>query len=301
MLIQNLIINGGFERGTLTSWSSANTTVTSQFSHFGSFSARFQSSPFTSYMGQFVPLNPGESMEVLASFAKVGTAPSTPVFIQVTFYDSLSNLLGPGLGTTIPGGQIPTVNNDTWLKIDQTTTPAPPNTTQAFILIYTVPQAGTANVLVDDVALLVAPATGNTGPTGANPPTLAFTEAPGSISIFPPLNTEVIVASITQNVLINQQLKIDYALAVEIVATANWSILFEMRLYRDTTLIDTRIFNRSSTQAGTQRFPLASTQVNVVPATTTSTYSLRIIVTEATAITSATAHNRDLNIITFTP
>jgi hypothetical protein len=399
MSIQNLIINGGFETGTLTSWSSTNTTVTSQFSHSGSFSARFQSSPFTSYIGQFVPLNPGARMEVLVSFAKVGTAPSTPVFIQVTFYDSLSNFLGPGLGTTIPGGRIPTVNNDNWLEIYQTTTPAPPNTTQAFILIYTVPQAGTANVLVDDVALLVAPdtgttgptgatgatgntgttgptgatgatgvtgatgdtgttgptgatgatgatgstgatgaigvtgatgatgstgptgatgatgatgstgptgatgATGATGPTGANPPTLAFFEDPGSISISPPLplNTEVTVASVTQNVLINQQLKIDYALAVEIVATANWSIQFEMRLYRDTTLIDTRIFNRSSSQAGTQRFPLASTQVNVVPATTTSTYSLRIIVIAASNITSTTAHNRDLNIITFTP
>lgn len=74
-----------------------------------------------------------------------------------------------------------------------------------------------------------------------------------------------------------------------------------MRLYRDTTLIDTRTFNRSSSQAGTQRFPLASTQVDVVPATTTSTYSLRIIVTADLNITSTTAHNRDLNIITFTP
>lgn len=160
MSIQNLIINGSFETGKLTPWSSANTTVTSQFSHSGSFSARFQSSPFTSFIGQFVPLNPGERMEVLASFAKVGTAPSTPVFIQVTFYDSLSNFLGAGLGTTIPVDHIPTADNDTWLEIYQTTTPAPPNTTQAFILIYTSLQAGTANVLVDDVALLIAPTGG---------------------------------------------------------------------------------------------------------------------------------------------
>ncbi|MGE1115684.1 hypothetical protein ACQJ0K_28595, partial [Priestia megaterium] len=143
--------------------------------------------------------------------------------------------------------------------------------------------------------------TGATGATGANPPTLAFSENPGSIIIFPPLNTEVTVASVTQSFLINQQLKIDYALAVEIIATANWSIQFEMRLYRDTTLIDTRTFNRSGSQAGTQRFPLASTQVNVVPATATSTYSLRLIVTAESNITSATANNRDLNIITFTP
>jgi hypothetical protein len=169
MSIQNLIINGGFETGTLTPWSSANTTVTSQFSHSGSFSARFQSSPFTSFIGQFVPLNPGERIEVLASFAKVGTAPSTPVFIQVTFYDSLSNFLGPGLGITIPIGHIPTVDNDTWLEIYQTTTPAPANTTQAFILIHTLSQARTANVLVDDVALLVAP-TGDIGATGATGP-----------------------------------------------------------------------------------------------------------------------------------
>jgi hypothetical protein len=169
MSFQNLIINGGFETGTLTSWSPANTTVTSQFSHSGSFSVRFQSSPFTSYIGQFVPLNSGERMEFLASFAKVGTAPSTPVFIQVTFYDSLSNFLGPGLGITIPIGHIPTVDNDTWLEIYQTTTPAPANTTQAFILIHTLSQARTANVLVDDVALLVAP-TGDIGATGATGP-----------------------------------------------------------------------------------------------------------------------------------
>jgi len=170
MSFQNLIINGGFETGTLTSWSPANTTVTSQFSHSGSFSVRFQSSPFTSYIGQFVPLNSGERMEFLASFAKVGTTPSTPVFIQVTFYDSLSNFLGPGLGITIPIGHIPTVDNDTWLEIYQTTTPAPANTTQAFILIHTLSQARTANVLVDDVALLVAP-TGDIGATGATGPT----------------------------------------------------------------------------------------------------------------------------------
>lgn len=117
MSIQNLIINGSFETGALTPWSSANTTVTNQFSHSGSFSARFQNSPFTSSIGQFVPLNPGESMEVLASFAKDGAAPSTPVFIHVTFYDSLSNFLGLGLTTYIPRDRIPTADNDTWLEI----------------------------------------------------------------------------------------------------------------------------------------------------------------------------------------
>lgn len=73
----------------------------------------------------------------------------------------------------------------------------------------------------------------------------------GLINILP-LNTEATVASVNQNILMNQQLKIDYALAVEIGTAVDWSFAFEMRLYRDTMLIDTRIFNQSSQQAGTQ-------------------------------------------------
>lgn len=176
MSIQDLIVNGSFETGTLASWTSANTTVTSQFFHSGSFSARFQNSLVTSSIGQFVPLNPREEMAVLTSFAKVGTAPSTPVFIHVTFYDSLSNFLGLGLTTFIPGDRIPTTNNDTWLEIYQTTTPAPPTTTQAFILINTTPQVGAANVLVDDVALLITPDTGATGRLGLQVPLVQLSQ-----------------------------------------------------------------------------------------------------------------------------
>ncbi|KRF10057.1 hypothetical protein ASG89_00465 [Paenibacillus sp. Soil766] len=145
-------------------------------------------------------------------------------------------------------------------------------------------------------------ATGVTGATGPSviSPTLAFAENAGSISVLP-LNTEVTVVSLTQGVLVNQRLKIDYSLSIEAVTAANWSIRFEMRLYRDSTLIDTRIFNSNQNNAGTHRFPLASTQVDVAPATATSTYSVRVIVTAATSVTSSTANNRDLNIITFTP
>ncbi|PGS48364.1 hypothetical protein COC46_18360, partial [Bacillus sp. AFS041924] len=142
--------------------------------------------------------------------------------------------------------------------------------------------------------------TGATGPTGQRP-TLTFAENAGSIAVFPPLNTEVTIVSITQGVLANQQLKIDYATAIEIVVNANWSIVFELRLYRDATLIDTRIISRSQPTAGTQRFQIASTQVNIAPANATSTYSLRVIFTTASNLTSASANNRDMNIITFTP
>lgn len=143
-------------------------------------------------------------------------------------------------------------------------------------------------------------ATGATGATGT--PQLAFNNNTGPISVFPPLNTEVTVASVTQSVIINQRLKIDYALGVDFVVTSNWAFVFEVRLYRDATLINTRTSNRSAQTAGSQRFPLSSTYVDTAPATSaSSTYSVRVIVTTATNVTSAaTGNSITLNIITFT-
>ncbi|WP_236689799.1 hypothetical protein [Bacillus sp. TH008] len=98
---------------------------------------------------------------------------------------------------------------------------------------------------------------------------------------------------------IGQNVKIDYALAVEAVNAANSNIIFELRLYRDGSLLQTRIFNRSLAVAGTQRFPLANTFVDVIPAAATATYTVRVAVTTASNVTSAAAFNRDLNIIRF--
>ncbi|SFC84466.1 hypothetical protein SAMN02799633_01897 [Bacillus sp. UNCCL81] len=85
------------------------------------------------------------------------------------------------------------------------------------------------------------------------------------------------------------------------MVTANWSVTFELRLYRDANLIDTRVFNSSQPTAGTHRYQFSSTKVNVAPANATSTYSLRVIFTAISNVTSASAINRDMNIITFTP
>ncbi|MEC1538283.1 hypothetical protein P9D55_20310 [Bacillus sonorensis] len=48
------MVNGGFETGTLAPWVGVNTTVTSEFSHSGFFSARLFGGTFTSYITQFV-------------------------------------------------------------------------------------------------------------------------------------------------------------------------------------------------------------------------------------------------------
>lgn len=134
-------------------------------------------------------------------------------------------------------------------------------------------------------------------------PLLAFSNAVGPIPVFPPLATEVPIVSVTQAVTAGQNLKIDYSYAIDFVVTASWSFVFESRLYRDGTLINTRTFNRSGTTAGNQRFPLSNTFVDTVPATSAaSTYQVRVIVTAATSLTSgATGTSIDENIITFTP
>ena len=116
--------------------------------------------------------------------------------------------------------------------------------------------------------------------------------------MFPP-SAEVTV--ITQNVpvTIGDDVKIDHAQGFEFVSTANYSITAEFRIYRDATLIHTRTLDRVGAAAGTNRIPFCDTHVDTAVANTTSLYEIRVIVTAATNITSATANNPDLNLIVF--
>ncbi len=101
-------------------------------------------------------------------------------------------------------------------------------------------------------------------------------------------------------VTVGNDVKVDYSVGIEITPSAtNWVLDLQLRLYRNSTLVDTRIFIRSQTQNTIQRFPITSTQVDTVPATATDTYSLRTFVVTATNITSATAYNADINAIVF--
>lgn len=84
----------------------------------------------------------------------MGFSPAAPVQLQVIYLDNMSNSVGNGLFVNVPVDRIPTADNDTWLEIYQTTTQSPPGATQAFILINSLPLAGTSDILVDDVALL---------------------------------------------------------------------------------------------------------------------------------------------------
>ena len=86
---------------------------------------------------------------------------------------------------------------------------------------------------------------------------------------------------------------------LELVTTANYNITVEVRLYRDATLLNTKLLNRSGATAGTEIVPLSGTYVDTAPAAGTVTYEVRVIVTDTTNITSSNAVNNNLNVVTF--
>ncbi|MZL08806.1 collagen-like protein, partial [Clostridium beijerinckii] len=142
--------------------------------------------------------------------------------------------------------------------------------------------------------------TGVTGPTGATgAPQLNFNQIAGGIAVYPPINTEVSVVAVSVPTTAGENIKIDYALAVESVTTANSTETFEARLYRDGTLITTRIIERTIVSAATQRFSISNTFVDTAVITGATTYDVRVIYTTATNVTSAAAFNRNINTITF--
>ncbi|OOM62174.1 hypothetical protein CLBEIC_39570 [Clostridium beijerinckii] len=126
-----------------------------------------------------------------------------------------------------------------------------------------------------------------------------FNQLAGGVAVYPPLNTEVSVVTLGVPTIVGENIKIDYALAIENVTTANSTQTLEIRLYRDGTLITTRIIERTIASAGTQRFPISNTFVDTAVVTGTTTYDIRVIYTTATNITTGTAFNRNINTIAF--
>ncbi|WP_432681317.1 NTTRR-F1 domain [Bacillus velezensis] len=143
--------------------------------------------------------------------------------------------------------------------------------------------------------------TGLTGPTGAtgSTPTLLFTRTNGPLTVYPPLNTEIPVATLAIPVNALQNVKLDYALSVDVTSTANSNFVFEIRLYRGAVQIHTRLLSGSIISATTQRFAVADTTVDTAQTAGINTYQLRVIFTTANNITAATALNIDFNSISF--
>ncbi|CDH94481.1 GXT repeat-containing collagen-like protein [Bacillus velezensis NAU-B3] len=128
---------------------------------------------------------------------------------------------------------------------------------------------------------------------------MLFTRTNGPLTVYPPLNTEIPVATLAIPVTDLQNVKLDYALSVEVTTAANSNFVYEVRLYRGTVQVHTRTLSRIITSAATERFSIADTTVDTAPTAGINTYQLRVIFTSANSLTAATALNIDFNSIRF--
>ena len=166
--INNLIINGGFETGSLAPFISTNTFISTKHSHTGYWSARFPGGKCTSSLVQSVPVTPGTKLELLVSLSKKGCFPSPPISVSVFFSSATNAFLGYGLITNIPTNHLGNVEENDWLTVYQNVSPAPINAVKATVAIVKLAQACSADVFVDDIELLDS--TGEAGPTGSAGP-----------------------------------------------------------------------------------------------------------------------------------
>ncbi|MCH1627610.1 NTTRR-F1 domain [Fredinandcohnia quinoae] len=74
MSLNDLIINGDFETGSLSPWIVFNAIPTISFSHSGIYSALLPGGDLNSFIAQFVPATPGQSFGIIVSLAKIGTS-----------------------------------------------------------------------------------------------------------------------------------------------------------------------------------------------------------------------------------
>nr|MDH3073334.1 NTTRR-F1 domain [Bacillus velezensis]MDH3104934.1 NTTRR-F1 domain [Bacillus velezensis] len=82
--MNNPIINGSFETGTLAGWSSANTQINSLFAHSGRYSAQFIGAQPYAYLSQIVPIS-AKSLTLFVSLATLGNEPSPQVTLQIIY------------------------------------------------------------------------------------------------------------------------------------------------------------------------------------------------------------------------
>ncbi|WP_052360724.1 NTTRR-F1 domain [Oceanobacillus manasiensis] len=186
MAVTNLILNGGFETGTLSEWSAQNSYVTASSPHSGRYAAVLRSGLSASSLSQLVPIMPGENFQLLISLSRYGVFGSPRLILRVYFLNELNLEVGMGLDVEIARGSLPNALTNNWQEIYYITEEAPETATQARIEISK--PAGnlfSSTVMVDDVALLdfetgsgegepgptgppgVTGPTGPTGPTGA--------------------------------------------------------------------------------------------------------------------------------------
>jgi hypothetical protein len=95
MSIKNLVVNGGFETGSLNPWIALNAAITTISTHSGFYAAVLEGGAVNAVLAQDVPVEAGESYELIVSLAKAGAEPNPLVMVTISYYDPASH--GPDL------------------------------------------------------------------------------------------------------------------------------------------------------------------------------------------------------------
>ncbi|WP_268290212.1 hypothetical protein [Bacillus inaquosorum] len=209
----------------------------------------------------------------------------------------------------ITAGNLPHLTLNTWNEIYRTIQ-TPVDAVGAVVVIS---KTSFGSVLIDDISLLdslggigptgatgstgVTGSTGATGPTGSNPQ-LFYSEVAGPVPVA--INgTETSIGTLSMPTVAGQLIKLDLAISVDVATTANSNFTFQVSVYRNGVLVDTRSVQRNINAANTSRFPIASTYGNNATVTGTTSYEVRIAYTAASNVDSSSALNLDINAISF--
>ncbi|MCM3715557.1 NTTRR-F1 domain [Alkalihalobacillus oceani] len=141
-------------------WISLNGTIITDASHSGFQAVHLPGEVINSYVCHLIPAAPDESFGLSVALTKTSSSPAPPMTLAINYYDSAFNFIGYGLITHVEVDRIPVIENNTWMRVYHTSTPAPENTAQALVLVNTLPAEGAADIIVDDIALLTVEALG---------------------------------------------------------------------------------------------------------------------------------------------
>lgn len=148
-VIQNKIVNGGFEAG-LSGWVSQNTTIVGTPTIEGFFAALLQGGNLNSSLIQSVQAGPGDTFELKLSITRdtVGTTPI--VAVSIAYFNAANALLGYGLIENI---RVPNASVRLYQAVYNNVSPAPAGTVRAEVAILRQASTGTAGIFVDQIIL----------------------------------------------------------------------------------------------------------------------------------------------------
>lgn len=152
--MKNLIINSGFETGTLTPFTGTNVLIQSNYSHSGQFCVLLPGGERESQLMQSVSINPGSQLQLKVSLAKAEPKPAPPITIAIAYHTSTFVFIDYGLKKEIQYNQLPYVLGESWLEFIQNPIPSPTNAAYAQVLITKPCAYGTSDFLIDDIQLI---------------------------------------------------------------------------------------------------------------------------------------------------